>query len=401
MPNLTVAGGIYVERCIQPLWNAVYGSGGRAAAAVSTLVPGRTTLISYVPEALRNDAESLAAMAGFELTPVATTEAVSFDYLHPLSTPVIRPSPDRISQRDPFSVSGDVVLRYGMLEGSAVVDAPISVYDPQSAFGARPFAENGSRADRLAVVLNRGEAASMTGLADPREAAASLIASGGAEVAVVKLGSHGALVVTAGGEETVPAYRTERVWKIGTGDVFSATFAALWGCRGLAPREAAEAASRAVARYCETRSLPVLEPSIQAASPYEPVCPGRGRIYLAAPFFDIGQRWLVEELRSILRDLGADVFSPCHEVGPGPAHLVAPRDIEGLEDADVILGVLNGLDPGTVFEVGYAVKRGMPVVALAQNVKEEDLKMIVGTGCDVVGDLATAAYRAVWRLPPA
>ena len=143
------------------------------------------------------------------------------------------------------------------------------------------------------------------------------------------------------------------------------------------------------------------EPSIQAASPYEPVRPGRGRIYLAAPFFDIGQRWLVEELRSNLRDLGADAFSPCHEVGPGPAHVVAPRDIEGLEDADVVLGVLNGLDPGTVFEVGYAVKRGMPVVALAQNVKEEDLKMIVGTGCDVVGDLATAAYRAVWRLPPA
>jgi nucleoside 2-deoxyribosyltransferase len=300
---------------------------------------------------------------------------------------------------DPIQVSGDMVLRYGMIEGDAIIEAHTAVYDPQSAFGAKRFGTNGSRADRLAVVLNRYEAASMTGTDEPRAAAERLIHEDNAAVVVVKMGSHGALVVTADGEVTVPFYRTQRVWKIGSGDVFSARFAALWGCEGIAAAEAADMASRATAQYCETRSLPVPVPAELTTLPFLPVKLGRGVVYLAAPFFDLGQRWLVEETRALLVDLGARVFSPVHEVGPGPAEIVTPEDIKGLEAADVMFGVLNGLDAGTIFEVGYAVKKGIPIVVLAQNLKEEDLKMLAGTGCNIVDDFASAIYQTVWRLP--
>jgi hypothetical protein len=37
MSEFAIAGGVYLERCIQPLWNAVYGSGGRAAHCVASL----------------------------------------------------------------------------------------------------------------------------------------------------------------------------------------------------------------------------------------------------------------------------------------------------------------------------------------------------------------------------
>lgn len=57
------------------------------------------------------------------------------------------------------------------------------------------------------------------------------------------------------------------------------------------------------------------------------------------------------------------------------------------------------MDPGTVFEVGYAVKLGIPVVGLAQNVRPEDLKMMEGTGCAIHSDFASAVYRAIWSLP--
>jgi nucleoside 2-deoxyribosyltransferase len=67
----------------------------------------------------------------------------------------------------------------------------------------------------------------------------------------------------------------------------------------------------------------------------------------------------------------------------------------------VVLAILNGLDPGTIFEIGYAVKRGMPIVCLAENVKEEDLKMIIGTNCSVTDDFTTAIYRSIWKLPGA
>ena len=401
MAGLAIVGGVYLERCIQPLWNAVYGSGGRASQSVSLLVPGGVKLHTYVAPAMAAAAEHLAADCGAQLFATPSEHPVSFDYLHPLSTPVIRPVPARMTRHAPIQVSGDVVLRYGMLEGDAILDARVAIYDPQSAFGAVRFQANGSRADRVAVVMNCAEAQAMTGAADPSEAAHLLVKSGEAEVVIVKMGGHGALIVTRDGLQSVPVYRTEHVWKLGSGDVFSATFAALWGAHGMEPFAAADLASRATAAYCESRALPTPSvPDLQGMT-NQPVHAGKGTIYLAGPFFDIAQRWLVEEARGLLQTLGADVFSPVHEVGPGPAEVVAPEDIKGLEASDVVLAILNGLDPGTIFEVGYAAKKGVPVVALAQNMKEEDLKMIIGMGCDVVDDFASALYRAVWRLPRA
>ena len=120
-------------------------------------------------------------------------------------------------------------------------------------------------------------------------------------------------------------------------------------------------------------------------------------VYLASPFFTVGQRWLVDEARRGLADLGLKVFSPLHEIGPGPAHVVAPADIAALKKCDIVFAILDGLDSGTIFEVGYARALKKPVYALAQNVSTEDLKMIEGSGCRVYHDLVTALHHAAWR----
>jgi len=399
--DLSIVGGIYVERCIQPLWDAVYGSAGRAAHAVRSLISGRISLYSYVGDSVKAQAEHMASDCDAILVAFATGQSISFDYLHPMSTPIIRPSPKRTGSQEPIAVRGEVVLRFGMLEGDGLVDADVAIYDPQSAFGAVSFEQNGSRAGRLAVIMNRGEAQHMTGDADPATAASRLIGRGPAEVVVVKMGGNGAILATKQGASIIPAYRSSRVWKIGSGDVFSATFAALWGCQNLDPREAADLASRAVAYYCDTRTLPVPPIADLRAERRESVAPTRGTVYLAGPFFDLAQRWFVEEARLQLSTLGASVFSPVHEVGPGPASIVGPADIAGLERSDAVFAILNGLDTGTVFEVGYAVKKGIPVVCLAQNLGSEDLKMIEGTGCEIVDDFVSALYRTIWRLPKA
>lgn len=396
--KLAIVGGLYHERCIQPLWDSVFGSGGRAAAAVHGLV-AETALFAYVPKTLAGDAAALAAHYGFELRETPAEHPLEFDYLHPLATPRITPSLGHIVGHPPITVEAELVLRFGMLEGDAIVNAGTAVYDPQSAFGAKRFSANGSKAKRLAVVLNRTEALAMTGTADPAGAAAWLMREEGAEVVVVKMGSHGAYVATREAAQVVPVYKSQRVWKIGSGDVFSAAFTAFWGAHGLDPVTAADLASRATAIYCDTRMLPILSRQNLEDAQLVPVRPGRGTVYLAGPFFDLGQRWLVEESLALFLGMGAQVFSPVHEVGPGPGKIVAPEDIKGLENSDVVFAILNGLDTGTVFEVGYAVKAGLPVVALAQNIKEEDLKMVEGTGCEVVDDFASAIYRALWRLP--
>ena len=393
----TVVGGVYAERCLEPFWDDVYGSAGRAAAAMSAGVPG-VRLVTYQAAGLADGLENLAAVYGLTIGgPAVRGAGIAFDYMHSLADPRITPRPDAIVQLPQLAVDDDVVLRFGMLEGTAKVSARRAVYDPQSAFDPRPFHENGSRADELALILNRLEASRLTSEADPQRMVDVLAKS--AAVVVLKLGGRGAMVACGDERTIVPAYRSDTVWKIGSGDVFSGAFTQFWAVEGRGPREAADLASRAVSRYSGTRSLPMPGAETLLSLAAVPVVPGDGRVYIAAPFFNLGELWMVEEIRQRLIDMGVAVFSPLHDVGRGPAHEVAAKDLAGLHVCDAVLAVLNGGDAGTIFEVGYAVARGIPVVGLAQNVRPEDLKMPIGAGCLIVEDVVTEIYQAVWALP--
>ncbi|WP_192282583.1 nucleoside 2-deoxyribosyltransferase, partial [Methylorubrum zatmanii] len=226
----------------------------------------------------------------------------------------------------------------------------------------------------------------------------ALLAAHDAEIVVVKRGCEGARVFRVGGMPAdIPAYRSERVFKIGSGDVFSAAFAHHWGERGLDAVDAADLASRSVAHFVDYHALP-LPPAAELAS-QSALPAGRrpGLIYLAGPFFDLAQRWLVEEALERLQALGAPVFSPLHEVGTGrPAQETAAADLEGLDRCAALLALLDGADPGTLFEVGYARARGKPVVVLAERLDDPNLTMLVGTGCRVARDLTSALYQAAW-----
>jgi hypothetical protein len=225
MSAITIVGGVYHERCIWPDWDQLYGSAGRAAAALSGQV-NKITLRTYARDdtAERFKAYVVGAYR-FDFEPTRTDQTVSFEYIHSLSVPAIRPSPALIRQNEPIVVSDDVVLSFGFMEGSARVAAKRCVYDPQSPFAPKPFSENGSKADRLAIVANRAEVLALGRCADPIESARVLLGHG-AEVVVVKSSVAGAYVVHKTSVTLVPAYQTESVWKLGSGDVFAAMFAA-------------------------------------------------------------------------------------------------------------------------------------------------------------------------------
>jgi len=389
---IVVAGGIYEERCLVPGHSALFGSGGRAAAALSRLSPG-VVLHAFHPSRLRRDAELAFAAFDVEVHVHDSSGVIRFEYLHPLSSPRISPVP--LPTACTAEVSGDVVLRFGCLEGGFRVTGRRVVYDPQSGSAPEPFADNGSSAEELAIVLNRVELARLTGSDDVRAAADHLRATAGAAVVTVKMGAAGAMVCTATGDpHYVPAYRSAAVDKIGSGDVFSAVFTHLWGEAGVPPVQAADAASRYVAKYVEDRELPLgTAPPQLAAMPH---ATRRARVYLGGPFFTTPQIWLVEEARSGLHALGAEVFSPLHDVGTGTPETVARLDLDGLDGCSVMLALLAEADPGTLFEVGHARARGIPVVAFMQASKEQDATMLSGTDCEIVSDFATALYRAVW-----
>lgn len=390
---MIVAGGSYLEICMRPDWRRLFGSGLRAACAIGPLSPN-TILHTYGFKDWAADIVHSAAAFRCRALIRPIDDAISFSYEHPLSIPGLHPSaPIRLP---PLDVEGEVVLRFGFVEGDAVVSSKRAVYDPQSASGGPPFGANGSKADHIAVVLNEDEAAA-SGF-DGQCGYGDLLDVHGAEVAVIKRGPRGASVHARDGSVShISAYRSDNIFKIGSGDVFSAAFALYWGERGIDAAAAADMASRSVARFVDGHTLPLEEVGTESVG--RPAnFNGSGPVYLAGPFFDLGQQWLIEEARRTIKRFGIDVFSPLHDVGTGLSSAeIANADLKGLRSCTKVFAIMNGMDPGTVFEVGYAAALGIPVVALIERSEQEHLTMIEGSGCEVASDFTSAIYRLFWR----
>src|SRR6185295_15536021 len=158
---LHVIGGTYSEYCAEPDRKDLFGSGLRAAAALTELT--KLKFHTYADEVSKAAIVANAAAFRVPISIQAREHPISFDYAHPLATPVISPSIDRIKIADPIKLSVKSALCFGMLEGTAKVKAEQAVYDPQSPINPRPFSESESTADRLAIVLNSREAFLLAG----------------------------------------------------------------------------------------------------------------------------------------------------------------------------------------------------------------------------------------------
>jgi hypothetical protein len=393
---ITIAGGTYIEHCMEPEWDRLFGSGLRAAEALAKY--DDVHLVTVVGSRERPELEELAAVFEFRVTAHASERTISFSYPHCLSDPRISPRPDTIRKRQ-LDVQDDVILCYGMLDADVSVCGRTVVYDPQGPQAPVSFRSGERSAEHLAVVANVAEARRLAGESSIDVAASKLLERERADVVVVKLGPRGAVVATRTALTRVPAYDSKFAWTLGSGDLFAAAFTEFWAHRNLDPAEATDLASRAVSLYADRRALPTLDPNellVAVTKPLEAI--DDGSIYLAGPFFTLTERWLIEESHRELRRLGLTVNSPLHDVGFGPAETVAERDLELLRKSDRVFAILDGGDPGTLFEVGYARDRGMPVIAFAQNVREEDLKMVRGTGCRVFDDFPTAIATAIKKM---
>jgi len=398
--GITIVGGFYRESCRFPASDEYWGSGGRAAAAIHELgIP--TKLVTTADINAKLILSSIAKSIGFQfsITPVPAT--IVFQYDHGLSTPIIWPRLHDV-ERVQLRAQADCILQFGMLDADAEIDGRVVVYDPQEPNSPKHFCSS-NRPTRLAYVLNRTEARQLGNSDDLGESLENIARHSGAQVIVVKRGARGALVWENGKTDAVPAYETKHVWPIGSGDVFAAVFAARWGVQDASALEAANSASRATADYVQNQSLPIPKSVIEGESPFPPLHvnsnkPEEGTfdVYLAGPFFNMPQLWLVDEARIALKGMGLRVFSPYHDIGVGHGCDVAPKDIAALEKSRVVLAFLDGGDPGTLFEVGYARAKRIPVIALAQCTPEEPLKMVSGTACEICSDFVTAIYKSAW-----
>lgn len=96
------------------------------------------------------------------------------------------------------------------------------------------------------------------------------------------------------------------------------------------------------------------------------------KIYLASPFFNSEETNKLEIVKTILRDKGLDVFVPNEHQNPqlefGSLEWRAATfksDVDAIDNCDIMVAINcqgNYDDAGTMWEIGYAFAKGIPVV---------------------------------------
>jgi nucleoside 2-deoxyribosyltransferase len=394
---MKVVGGTYRELVLDPASvDDVAGSGFRAAGALAT---ESVSLATAVDEENAPTAAIGAHALGFHLDVEERSAPVEFQYQTPMSPPSLVGRGAKVGRA--ITTSDNAVLWFGMVESVEVsIETDLLVYDPQTTndpdfekFRAHP-------AKTKFLCANAQEIHSITGESELERACAIACEDANLSGVVVKRGASGCVAYSSSERRlhVVGSFPTNTVWKLGSGDVFSAGFFCATS-NGADLAEAAQVASRSAAWWCGTRS-PQVPSAILAggSSPFQDVTelpPTDGTVYLAAPFFNPAERWLVNLCRNALIGMGVEVFSPFHDVGLGDLELAA-MDLEGLDRSDAVLALTYHYDAGTLFEVGWATRVGLPVVALASNLGDHHLTMIAGTNAEIQTDLTTALYRAAW-----
>ncbi|QSV13779.1 PfkB family carbohydrate kinase [Photobacterium ganghwense] len=405
--KITIIGGTYFEDCSYPRKRLHRGSGGRAACLLSNWNLDVELHTANGPE-LASSFDDLALHFRFKLCAVRKTSDISFRYRHPLSSPQIYGDLSN-KVKYPSAITTNKALIFGMLEERPLVNAQKAVYDPQDGCNAERFSSNGSRADELAIVVSHSEGKKLTGHDTPEVIAEYLLKEDNAKVAIIKCGPIGALVATSEKKEWVRAFPTDSVFKIGSGDVFSSAFSFEWLINDRDPFTAAWFASRVTAEYVDNASdridistIDKLREEAASAHKQHSDSPKRAipesQIYLAGPFFNTAEQWRIDEAREALLDMGFNVFSPIHDVGEGDINYVATSDLVALDNSDIVLAMLDGLDCGTIFEVGYARAQQKPVIVVAESIDNKDLTMIIGSGCILTRDFSAGIYKTCWML---
>ncbi|GGK71841.1 PfkB family carbohydrate kinase [Rufibacter glacialis] len=394
---LNIIGGTYFEYCIEPHWSELYGSGLRAVHALSE----KGLNINYhtfIDKSTLENLEVICSALNVSLYPKVIDQTSSFTYYHPLSHPEVFPIPPE-KDSPIIAVKGDNVLLFGTIEGETKVIGDRVVYDPQSPYSPSTFWKNGSSANNLIWVANEQEVRSISNSSKLSEIKRYFFVEEKASAVIIKKGSDGALIIQPDKEDVViPSYQTDSVWPIGTGDIFSSIFASKWLMELLPIEEAANIASIATAYYANSSTLPIpADLSLNSFKSFYRTSSEPKKVYLAGPFFTMSQRWLINQFRDSLLKIGLKVFSPYHDVGVGAAEEVVHLDIEALNSCDVIVAILDGLDSGTLFEVGYGRAIGKPVVGFLESGMQESMTMLEGTNCIIEKDFSTVIYKAVWE----
>ncbi|MDD5372342.1 MAG: nucleoside 2-deoxyribosyltransferase [Sulfurimonas sp.] len=404
---MTVYGGYYREQCLLPSWDNYYGSAGRAVAVLSNLEKN-IIFETYVANDLLDHIQYFKKYYDINLKTHQSDFLIDFSYFHSLSKPIITSNIDySINKNEAIIIQDKYVICYGTLESKApVIRAEKCVFDFQSS-KLEDVYNNGNMINEVCLIMNFEEASSITNSENIIEIKKYLFTQiKSLKILVLKDGPFGGYVFYENSQNLqIPIFKTDKLFKIGTGDIFTAIFGYLWinqEKNKLSIQDITEQSAFSTAYFGENffdykiNILDKYKENLFRKVYLEKINISK-KVYLAGPFFNSAQRWQLEDIKQLLENFKFNVFSPLHNVGTSKnSRYIATKDLEALDNSDIVFAILNDFDTGTIFEIGYAMAKEKQIIVFVENYNKNDLTMIEGSGCLIYTDLTTAIYNLVW-----
>lgn len=325
-------------------------------------------------------------------------DIITFKYSFSLDNPIIYPNLLSISKTEELNVQAENIIAYGMLETDFKLSGKKIVYDPQTSIKPNRFSVIG-QAEELVYIVNMREAQSLASSDEIEDIKSFFFKTEKAVAFIIKNGPYGATLYYDQKEIKVPSYKTENVNKIGSGDIFTASFGYYWIQKGLGFEESALNASRSTAFYCDKKVyVDVCALAEFKYAEFNNKDLAQKQVYLASPFFALSELILIDKIRSAYLDFGVKVFSPFHDIGFGDDATVAKKDLEGIEKSDIIFCVFDNLDSGTLIESGYSLAKDKKIIGYHRTCEESKLLMLKPGNLKVYTNLTTAIYQTIWSL---
>lgn len=111
------------------------------------------------------------------------------------------------------------------------------------------------------------------------------------------------------------------------------------------------------------------------------------KVFLGGPFFTDSELEFMEKVKTKLRSLGHDVTTPLdigYEKGGSPE--VFKTDLKEISGCEALIAILDGLDPGTMCEIGYGKAQGKKVIGVWTD-RERRMDPFIAWMCEAVLDL--------------
>ena len=395
---INVIGGTYREIDFDDVSMEIFGSGFRCTKFLLENKNRVNFITSGNNEAIRFLKENQKVYTQLSFECHKYDELITFQYSFALDEPSIFPSLLNISKTEKWEFEGDDVIAFGMLESEYKIECKRVVYDPQTSIEPTRFCEIG-KAEELVYIINRNEAHSIASSKDIEEIKRYFFKKENVIAFIIKNGPYGATLYTESDEYIIPCYITENVFKIGSGDIFTASFGYYWMSKKLSLKESALLASKSTAIYCDKKAYVDFTKDLKF--PYKEFNArdfSIKQVYLASPFFALSELILVDKIRKSLLSFGVKVFSPFHDIGLGEEISIAKKDLEGINNSDVIFVVLDNLDSGTLIESGFSMASGKTIIGYHRTCDENKLLMLKPGDFTTYNNLTTALYQTIWSL---